>query len=308
MSERYFYLRKAGRITGPFEAARLLAGARHGRIGAEDEISRDKREWRRVAEVSWLKPESAAEPPLFAEPEIRMPEPEAPAEAAIPPVAASVAVSPVLPVEPEEEWEPPEVDCAEELSARRLVGDALSLIWNTTDNLLKIPERYGVSGTVWSGVTAWLGSMAMIMAAVAVFGRSYRFWEGGATVVAGGLFTLLLGAGLWVETAACRIVAGRDGNEGAWHFDWLTSGAVLLNFSAASVITLATAAWTAEWKCLIYFNLFVWSFSFANGAAALRIGLTRFADVRPHHAIWLSAVVIGTLAVAAWAAWRRWLG
>ena len=44
MSERYFYLRKAGRITGPFEAARLLAGARHGRIGTEDEISRDKRE------------------------------------------------------------------------------------------------------------------------------------------------------------------------------------------------------------------------------------------------------------------------
>ena len=60
MSERYFYLRKAGRITGPFEAARLLAGARHGRIGTEDEISRDKREWRRVAEVPWLKPESAA--------------------------------------------------------------------------------------------------------------------------------------------------------------------------------------------------------------------------------------------------------
>lgn len=308
MSERYFYLRKAGRITGPFEAARLLAGARHGRIGAEDEISRDKREWRRVAEVPWLKPESAAEPPLFAEPEIRMPEPEAPAEAAIPPVAAPVAVSPVFPIEPEEEWEPPEVDLAEAPSARRLVGDALSLIWNTTDNLLKIPERYGVSGTVWSGVTAWLGSMAMIMAAIAAFGRSYRFWEGGATVVAGGLFTLLLGAGLWAETAACRIVAGRDGNEGAWHFDWLTSGAVLLNFSAAAVITLATAAWTAEWKCLICFNLFVWSFSFANGAAALRIGLTRFADVRPRHAIWLSAVVIGTLAVAAWAAWRRWLG
>ena len=130
----------------------------------------------------------------------------------------------------------------------------------------------------------------------------------GATVIAGGLFTLLLGAGLWAETAVCRIVAGRDGNEGAWHFDWLTSGAVLLNFSAASVITLATAAWTAEWKCLICFNLFVWSFSFANGAAALRIGLTRFADVRPRHAIWLSAVVIGTLVVAAWAAWRRWLG
>ena len=258
--------------------------------------------------MSWLKPESAAEPPLFAEPEIRMPEPEAQAEAAIPPVAAPVAVSPVLPIEPEEEWEPPEVDLAEAPSARRLVGDALSLIWNTTDNLLKIPERYGVSGTVWSGVTAWLGSMAMIMAAVAAFGRSYRFWEGGATVVAGGLFTLLLGAGLWAETAVCRIVAGRDGNEGAWHFDWLTSGAVLLNFSAASVITLATAAWTAEWKCLICFNLFVWSFSFANGAAALRIGLTRFADVRPRHAIWLSAVVIGTLAVAAWAAWRRWLG
>ena len=251
MRERYFYLRKAGRITGPFEAARLLAGARHGRIGTEDEISRDKREWRRVAEVPWLKPESAAEPPLFAEPEIRMPEPEAQAEAAIPPVAAPVAVSPVLPIEPEEEWEPPEVDLAEAPSARRLVGDALSRIWNTRENLLKIPERYGVSGTVWSGVTAWLGSMAMIMAAVAAFGRSYRFWEGGATVVAGGLFTLLLGAGLWAETAVCRIVAGRDGNEGAWHFDWLTSGAVLLNFSAASVITLATAAWTAEWKCLI---------------------------------------------------------
>ena len=304
MSERYFYLRKAGRITGPFEAARLLAGARHGRIGTEDEISRDKREWRRVAEVPWLKPEAPAEPPLFAEPEIRMPEPGAQAEAAIPPASTPVVISPVLPIESEEEWEPPEVDLAEAPSARRLVGDALSLIWNTTDNLLKIPERYGVSGTVWSGVTAWLGSMAMIMAAIAAFGRSYRFWEGGATVVAGGLFTLLLGAGLWAGTAVCRIVAGRDGNEGAWHFDWLTSGAVLLNFSAASVITLATA----EWKCLICFNLFVWSFSFANGAAALRIGLTRFADVRPRHAIWLSAVVIGTLAVAAWAAWRRWLG
>ena len=191
MSERYFYLRKAGRITGPFEAARLLAGARHGRIGAEDEISRDKREWRRVAEVPWLKPESAAEPPLFAEPEIRMPEPEAQAEAAIPPVAAPAAVSPVLPVEPEEEWEPPEIDPAEAPSARRLVGDALSLIWNTTDNLLKIPERYGVSGTVWSGVTAWLGSMAMIMAAIAAFGRSYRFWVHAA--------------------AGCRTVGGNGG-------------------------------------------------------------------------------------------------
>ena len=106
MSERYFYLRKAGRITGPFEAARLLAGARHGRIGTEDEISRDKREWRRVAEVSWLKPESAAEPPPLAEPEGSAP------EAAIPPVAAPAAVSPVLPIEPEEEWEPPEVDLA----------------------------------------------------------------------------------------------------------------------------------------------------------------------------------------------------
>lgn len=237
-----------------------------------------------------------------------MPEPEAQAEAAIPPAAAPVVISPFLPGEPEEEQEPPEVDLAEAPSVRRLVGDALSLIWNTTDNLLKIPERYGVSGTVWSGVTAWFGSTAMIMAAVAAFGRSYRFWEGGATVVAGGLFTLLLGVGLWAETAACRIVAGRDGNEGAWHFDWLTSGAVLLNFSAASVVTLATAAWTAEWKFLVYLNLFVWSFSFANGAAALRIGLTRFADVRPRHAIWLSAVVIGTLAVAARAAWRRWLG
>ena len=308
MSERYFYLRKAGRITGPFEAARLLAGARHGRIGAEDEISCDKREWRRVAEVAWLKPEPAAEPPLFAEPESPAPEPEAQAEAAEPPAAAPVVISPFLPDEPEEAQESPEADWAEAPSARRLVGDALSLIWNTTDNLLKIPERYGVSGTVWSGVTAWLGSTAMIMAAVAVFGRSYRFWEGGATAVAGGLLTLLLGAGLWAETAACRIVAGRDGNEGAWHFDWLTSGAVLLNFSAASVITLATAAWAAEWKFLICLNLFVWSFSFANGAAALRIGLTRFADVRPRHAIWLSAVVIGTLAVAAWAAWRRWLG
>lgn len=305
MSDRYFYLRKAGRITGPFEAARLLTEARHGRIGAEDEISRDKREWRRIAEVSWLKLEFAVEPTVLAP---VFPVQEERAEAVIPPSAVPAVASPALLAEPEEDWKISEVDFTEEPSAWRLVGDSLSLIWNTTDNLLKIPERYGVSGTVWSGVTAWLGSMVMMLAAVAVFGRSYRFWEGGATVVAGGLFTLLLGVGLWAETAACRIVAGRDGNEGAWHLDWLASGAVLLNFSAASVVTLATAAWTAEWKWLIYLNLFVWSFSFANGAAALRIGLTRFADIRPRHAVWLSAVVVGTLAAVAWTAWRRWFG
>ncbi len=306
MSDRYFYLKRAGRITGPFEAGRLLAEAQRRRIGADDEISGDKREWRRVTEVSWLKAEFPAEPSPV--PAVSRPVHQEKTEPSALPAAVPEPSAPVSVFEPAEEQTVPEAGFPEDDSVRRLIGDTLALIWNTTDNLLKIPERRGVSGVMWSGVIAWAGSMVMIAAAVAVFGRSCPFWEGGSTVAAGCLFTLLLGAGLWAETAACRILAGRDGSEGAWYFDWLTSGAVLLNFCAASVITLATAAWMAEWKFLVYPGIFVWSFSFVNGAAALRIGLTRFAAVRPRHAIWLSAAVIGTLAVVVWTAWRRWFG
>ncbi len=317
----WFYLRRKGRITGPFEASQLKERFLGGGLALEDEISSDKVSWGRIGETAWLNPAFRYSTTIDLRKDVKSQrttyiEPEDPDDIIPLATVPNFSESPVPETPNEDMSESGQVKPLDnneiegedgDDSFRRLYGDVLSLIWNSTDFLLKIPQRYGDSGVIKAGLLAWFNSLILVALAMVLFGSCYSFWEGGPTVIAGILLTLGLGVVLWLELVSCRIIAGRNVKHGAWNFDLLVSSVVLQIFIAGAMLSLATVHYIKQWNWLMYPNILVWSVVFANSSAALRIGLTRFSDIRPRHAVWLSALITCTLALVIMWSCLRWI-
>lgn len=294
LSDPYYYLKQNGKITGPFPASRLAAMKREGRLTAGTQLSTDKQEWSAITAVSWLAdpvelvPERPAAQPVLPEQcdrqEVRLR-----LLPSVPPLPEPAAYD----EETGDEDGPPD----DPASIPRLIGDTLMLCWNTTDKLLPLRRsadlRPVTTAVAAAAAASLLLSVAAGMTLYAVSGRGVL--TGFTLGLAVPLCSWLL---LFAEIWSFRVVFSPDCRGGNIVDDLLLATALLWIFTIADLSTGMT--WRlmvqppAPWlrPAAILFNLFVWSFTVCNAAAAVRIGLTRFSGLRPRNAVWLTALTL----------------
>ncbi len=319
--EKFFYLNRGGRLSGPFSAARLIAMRRAGQLDSADRLSTDRSVWRPVTTFDWLYECVPAPPPLRRVPVVSA----AGAAAAVPPEAEREDVSAAEIVA----MKPPAVIAAEDMPAGgeevssgeriapqesvaapgsplfaagevpepdplRLGGYTLGLIWNTADYLPKL-RQYGAVGVATAGC---FGTLAALLAATAASAAAAPLFPGTVSrfeaFLSGGGAVLGLALLLFLEQFCCRVFLAPSTECGNCWDDWLTATAALLDFVAFGVIALALlpAAGRGWWPLVWPLLLFACCFALSNILTALRFEYGRICGIRPRFATLVAALTL----------------
>ncbi len=310
---KQFYLQRDGIISGPFPPAKILLWLRAGNLSAQDAISLDKKDWQGIGQVSWLNARfiPADVPDLSLLGELPATPAPAPILAAVQPTMGAIPTPPAA-----NEFVPESCPTLPiDTSLARQLGDAISLAWNSSDNLPKIHQRYGSSGEwlAFASLTALAVVLTCAFSAIfpQVFCNDYSAWS-----IA---WRSLLVATCWAICLPAASLSLRLLWGGSWQKQELSSNCLgaavlLLNLAGGYVCALALLrgydlAGTAMRTMLVGLLFFCSSFFLANSLTALRITYISFAGCKPRTAVWLSAIL---LTLNAWAlagivtGWKFW--
>lgn len=289
-SSEPFFLRRHGVITGPFTTEQILVLLKSDAAASDAMLSHDK--------ISW---QSAAG--LFAPPD-PAPIPLPPAEPPPTPEPAPVPLRPGSAAAPETEMAIP-VCAAGENTFFRIAGDAVSMLWNSSDFLLRIRRR-GSNATLLAGVIAALTALGLIALSVALFGSRYGVPPARLWLLAPGF---ILGAGvlLWLMLVAIRIIGGAKYHDAFPELDFLTATLGMLNLAGANAAVLALAFFhgsapdPASSRIALLADSAILAgglFFFANLLTGIRLDLIANAHIPPRHATWLGALCLWGLLIA----------
>lgn len=268
MTEPKFYIRRNGRITGPFAPARLQEFHAQGRLSAADQLSQDKIAW--CSALSYLMPEPVTLRPL--------PQPNGANDA-----AQLIPQSPeTLQIVSEE---------PEHTPFSRVLGDVLALSWNSSDYLFRIVERHGRRGIFCSLFCSLVLAVAASLFAFGLFSDLFsRFGAGG--VLAAATAPIAVGALLYLALVLSRIFWGPRGETGNPGAEVIGGAAMLLSFSAANLAATAVAGLGLPLMATWIGGAFFWGMASANAAMAIRIVLVHYSELKPREAIWISGLIL----------------
>ena len=137
----------------------------------------------------------------------------------------------------------------------RIVGDALTFIWNICDVFPRFHKEYGERGAVGAVAAAVVLNCSVWGAALEILGRNgfSALWAFPAVLA---FFAL--------EFALIRILFGTGGSS---RHDWIAASAAGFSFSMAALLCIAL-------RCHLSGNLFIWFFFLIWSIAAAKVAVT----------------------------------
>ncbi len=284
-----FFLRRNGVILGPFAEDRLRGMLRTGELAVSDELSADKIRWRSTAEeLAMIYPDL---PP--------MPAPDTDPEQT--PDAGPINPHPGSPADTAANLQPPSLSMCVETAGSRgwLGGEAISLLWNSSDCWLRLRRRGG-NAMLGAGLLAMLLSLILAALGTALFAARYNA-PPVVTWLRSMSFVLVAGLLLWLENVIVRMVAARSPDAGSAEADFLSAMQGMLNFAALHVLTLGTLFLCnpvlyrmAPGQLLAAATVLslLWSFFLANILVGMRLNLICNVNLASCHATWVAALEV----------------
>jgi hypothetical protein len=160
----------------------------------------------------------------------------------------------------------------------RIVGDALTFIWNICDVFPRFHKEYGERGAVGAVAAAVVLNCSVWGAALEILGRNgfSALWAFPAVLA---FFAL--------EFALIRILFGTGGSS---RHDWIAASAAGFSFSMAALLCIALRCHLSG-NLFIWFFFLIWSIAAANVAVGLQL-VFRISGLKPREAVWASALFL----------------
>lgn len=154
----------------------------------------------------------------------------------------------------------------------RIVGDALTFIWNICDTFPKFHNQYGRRGAAAAVLTALFLCTPSWFAALEIIGVAGYYACFGIP---------LLLTGMAVEFSLIRILFGSGGN---MRHDWTAASALTLSFAMTSLLMMAVMVFLKK-DCRWWFMVLLWSVPLANISVGLQL-VFRIFGLKPREAVW----------------------
>lgn len=274
-----YFIRRGEVILGPFSEERLRQMFHSGEIASMAMLSPDKKAWRPLSEI--FSPPAPPAPPIPAAPETGSAREQ---DATVPPRQPSGTVA----------------SAGSSRPALQTAGDTVSLLWNSSDYLLRLGKR-GPGAVRQSCILAAVLAFFLAGLGLALFGLRYHFPPlrfGGAVLGAVPL------TGLVIQLECALLRRARRPPEVSAELDRLAAALGMLNLAAGLLFTLALAFFfdpalyrpgAARFGAAAGL-LAVWIFFPANMLTGIRLNLIVNHDMSPCRATWFG--VLGLWAAA----------